>query len=415
MRIRDLRTERTGGLATAAARFEWEDSDRPRLDVYFRVNDSLGAHLRASVEGFLIAGFFPGARHSERRIAVDGPVCPRVRDGLQGAGRLFRLWYGREAPRIESRHGWRAASAAPSDSTASFLTGGVDSLHALWKNHRLYPSDHAGRVGECLFVFGVEMPGLEDTPAAALRLETVRPLVDRVTRDAGVGLRRVDTNVRRLEPDSSFWGWEYVAPPLIAAAHQLADRFSKVILGSSYDFRNLVPWGTHPLLDPLLGSTALSIEHVEAATPRLEKLRELLAWPLALRGLLVCGNSPAQAANCGKCAKCLRAMAELIAVGAPQPETLPLLSSLRPAQIDALEAGSIDVENFWAATVSGLEQHGRRDLARVVSRYARRLRAVRHPTGFRSLKGRISKLDERRLGGRLHRVADFVRSGRRPG
>ncbi len=395
MKIRDVRREAEGGRIAACARFEWEDSDRPPVDVYFRFDDPRASQEPPCPEGFLIAGFFPAMRHGEKRIALEGPVCPSVRQGLRGAGRLFHLWYGREILRIEPRRGWQSGSAAAAPATGSFLTGGVDSLHALRKNHSLYPAGHAGRVRECLLVFGVEMPGLEETPLAAQRLEVVRRHLEDVARDSGVGLLRVDTNVRRLDPDSSFWAWEYVAPPLAASAHQLSARFSKVILGSSYDYRHLTPWGTHPLLDPLLGSAALSIEHVEAATTRIEKLRELLAWPLALRGLLVCAHSPTLTANCGSCGKCLRAMAELIAVGAPQPQTLPSLESLRPAQIDALEPGIIDVENFWAATVPGLEQRGRSDLAKAVSRYVRRLRRARRPTVLGRIRRGLSKVEER--------------------
>jgi hypothetical protein len=410
MRIRDIRVESAAGLVSARGRFEWEDSDRPPVEIYFRVDDSLRSDFSAAPEGFLVAGYFPAMHHGERRIALEGPVCPRLRDGLLGAGRLFQLWYGHTPPQIESRGGWQAPELT-SGSTVSFLTGGVDSLHALWKNHRLHPAGHEGRIRECLFVFGIEIPGFEDTPRAERRLSAVWPYLERAASDANVGLLRIDTNVRRLEPDVSFWAWEYIAPPLAAAAHFLTRKFSTTILGSSYDYRNLTPWGTHPLLDPLLGSAALSIEHTGAATHRLEKLRELLFWPLSIRGLLVCGNSPVDPVNCGICGKCLRAMAELIAVGAPQPETLPSFESLRPEQIDALEVGPIDVENFWAALIPGLVEHRREDLAQSVSRYVRRMRSARHPTGLRKWKRRIVELDSRLLGGRLLALRRRVRGG----
>ncbi len=401
MRIRDVRLDSADGRVSARGRFEWEDSERPPADVYFRVDESLAPDFAAAPEAFLLAGFFPAMHHGERRIALEGPVCPRLRDGLLGAGRLFQLWYGLTPPRIEPAHGWQASPEPPADSTASFLTGGIDSLHALWKNHRLYPANHEGRVREALFVFGLEIPGLEDTPRAARRLAAIAPYLERIARDAGVGLIRIDTNVRTLEPDTSFWAWEYIAPPLAAAAQALSGRFSSVLLGSSYDYRNLVPWGTHPLLDPLLGTAAMSIEHVGAATHRLEKFRDLLAWPLALRGLLVCGNSPVETANCGVCGKCLRAMAELISVGAPQPETLPLLEGLLPDRIDRLEVGTLDILNFWEALIPGLAAHGRSDLAEAVTRYVRRLRLARHPTGLRKWKGKLAEIDARMLGGGL--------------
>jgi hypothetical protein len=401
LRIRDIRLESAGGGVSARGRFEWEDSERPPVEVYFRGNESLSPGFSAAPEAFLVAGFFPAMHHGERRVALDGPVCPRLRDGLLGAGRLFQLWYGHTPPRIETQHGWHAPPEPPPDSTVSFLTGGIDSLHAIWKNHRLYPADHEGRVREALFVFGLEMPGLEDTPRAARRLAAIAPYLEQVAGDAGLKLTRIETNVRTLEPDTSFWAWEYIAPPLAAVAHALSGRFSAVLLGSSYDYPNLVPWGTHPLLDPLLGSAAMSIQHVGAARHRLEKVRDLLAWPLAIRGLLVCGNSPVDRVNCGICGKCLRAMAELISVGAPQPDTLPALEALRPDAIDRLEVGTLDVGNFWEALIPGLTVHGRSDIAGAVERYARRLRLAKHPAGLRKWKQKLVEIDSRLFGGGL--------------
>ncbi|MGH9440756.1 MAG: hypothetical protein ACRD16_00615, partial [Thermoanaerobaculia bacterium] len=335
MRIRDVRVESSGRGAEAIGRFEWEDSDRSPVEIHFRVDESLGSSLSAGIESFLLAGYFPARHHGESRIAVEIPADPRLTDGLLGAGRLLQLWYGGSLPRIESPPGWQARDPLPSQRTGSFLTGGVDSLHALWTNHRLYPAEHPAFVRESLFVFGVEMPGEEDAPAASRRLAKIRPYLERAAGSAGVGLLQLDTNVRRLEPDVDFWAWQYAAAPIAAAAHALAGRFSRILLGSSYDYRNLVPWGTHPLLDPLMSSSRLSIEHTGAATHRLDKLRELCRWPGAIEGLLVCANSPAETVNCGTCSKCLRAMVELIAASAPQPETLPPLEELRPDQIDA--------------------------------------------------------------------------------
>jgi hypothetical protein len=148
----------------------------------------------------------------------------------------------------------------------------------------------------------------------------------------------------------------------------------------------------------------MSIEHVGAATHRLEKIRDLLAWPLSIRGLLVCGNSPVDRVNCGACGKCLRAMAEMISVGAPQPETLPALEGLRPDAIDRLEVGTIDIGNFWEALIPGLTSHGRSDLAGAASRYARRLRLARRPEGLRKWKQKLVEIDSRLFGGGLRSV-----------
>jgi hypothetical protein len=396
VKIRDVRIEPSGAGSAAVARFEWEDSNRPPVEVSFRTPDPDPLDPSAAPAAFLIAGFFPAMHHGEHRVAIEGSVCPSLRNGLLGAGRLFDVWYGHTAPRIEPDREWGPRPGAAPEATASFLSGGVDSLHALRNNHRLFPDGHPGRVRECLFVHGLDLPGGAGTPAGARRLSLIEPLLSGIVEDAGVGLRRIGTDARLLEPDVSFWAWEYVSPPLAAAAHLLSRRFSTILLGSSYDFRNLVPWGSHPLLDPLLGSSDLAIEHVGASRHRLEKLRDLLAWPAALRRVAVCNNSSDTAPNCGVCGKCLRTMAEMIAVGAPQPETLPRLETLRPEDIDALPPGPIDVENFWSAVIPGLAENRRPDLAAAVSRYLRRIRSARRKGLLARLAGRLRRRALRR-------------------
>src|SRR4029078_454714 len=80
----------------------------------------------------------------------------------------------------------------------------------------------------------------------------------------------------------------------------------------------LGPWGSHPLLDPLFGTSALRFVHDGLGASRARKARPTRPTELARRHLFVCDNpNPGDPLpNCGRCEKCLRTMTELLFAGA---------------------------------------------------------------------------------------------------
>jgi hypothetical protein len=79
-----------------------------------------------------------------------------------------------------------------------------------------------------------------------------------------------------------------------------------------------LPMGSHPMLDPLYGSSNLEVKHNGAGYPRLDKVRALMDWDVALRDLRVCfsyDRMPGGQLNCGKCNKCAHTMLEILTAG----------------------------------------------------------------------------------------------------
>ena len=81
MRIAEIRTERLGAAVRASATIAWEDSQRPDQEVFFEIEtpDALPA---PAPDAFLAALAVPALSAGERRIAIHGAVCPRMRDGV---------------------------------------------------------------------------------------------------------------------------------------------------------------------------------------------------------------------------------------------------------------------------------------------------------------------------------------------
>jgi hypothetical protein len=77
-----------------------------------------------------------------------------------------------------------------------------------------------------------------------------------------------------------------------------------------------MPWGSHPVIDPLWSSENMEIIHDGANADRVTKIMDTIAlYPEALRLLRVCVNKRGGSGNCGFCVKCIRTMTALEMAG----------------------------------------------------------------------------------------------------
>src|SRR5688572_23516707 len=89
MRIEDLRTEHNNQRQRIAATIIWEEREHPAQLVYYEVPEARAAGLAASADAFLLTVFPLAVRYGERRICIEQPVCPRLRDGVQTMMAVF--------------------------------------------------------------------------------------------------------------------------------------------------------------------------------------------------------------------------------------------------------------------------------------------------------------------------------------
>ena len=398
------------GPGTFGKRFSgtvtWEDSERPPVEIWWDIDDDLANDAAPDPNAFLAAAYVPARRHGERRIAVEGTVCPVLADGLGTIGALLRSWRSKAGtlPAIEPADGWRAPVPREPAATAGYLTGGVDSLHLFHANRTAFPPDHPDRLTHALWIRGLDYPGAEEGEFARARYVRLDTPISEIAADLGVHLVRITTSVRRLDPDLSFLAFEFLGGALLSGAHLLARRFTTVALGSSWPAEHLVPWGTHPLLDPRYGSGALSIRHEALGLRRVEKLALLRGWPAGLSRLVTCSDAPAEkAVNCGRCTKCIRALVEMEASGTlAEARSFPD-TRVDAATIDGLEFGN-GTEYFWRTLVEPIRAAGRNDLAAAIERKIRQTVRRRRRIEGRDWTGTIRRWDRKVFGGRLKRT-----------
>jgi hypothetical protein len=401
VRITDLRKEPTAGGARVAARVEWEDSARPPLDLFFETESPCADDLAPSPEAVLAACFLPAFRHGERRIVLEGPVCPRLAESARTAAKILDSWHQRRrrAPTIEPERGFLAPRPRSPRRTALFLTGGVDSTHMLRRNRVEFPADHADSFRDALAVFGIYAPGQIDPLRPFAAYARILEVLREIASAAGCAFVPVVTNATALDPEVEFIARESLSSALLSAAHLFSSRWSDISLASGRDVSILAPLGSHPLLDSRFASSALEVRHVGITWSRRERLEQLCAVDGGTSRLVVCMAGPAPPlVNCGKCEKCLRTMTALAGLGKLEEAREFPRRVIGPADIEALSI-SPHYSAYWADVLPLLGP--RPDLARAVEA---KLERARRDSGWfddRGWKGAIRRLDRKLLGGRL--------------
>jgi hypothetical protein len=364
----------------------WEDVDKPSTRVFIEAPEPFGADLSPDPHAFLLAAAIPALRAGEARIRIEGAVCPKLRDGLREAmQRLSRWrWRGsrRRLPAIETIGG--DARASSGRRRAMFLSGGVDSLALLRRDRDRHPTGHPEAFQDAFFVDGFDIYWGPDGDGGDLYQRAMANLAPAAA-DAGVVLVPVRTNLRDLD-SAGAWLAEWLGAGTAAVAHAFARRIGHVSIAASNYRDELVPQGTHPDLDPLYSTAALTVSHDGADERRLERLARVAAWDAGLRALRVCweGISPDGPLNCGRCHKCVLTRLELVAIGRLGDCRGFLAGDVTPETADVLRPTRDSSLGYFRELLEPLRAQGRADLAEVVAAkiaaheaFARRMRAPR--------------------------------------
>ncbi len=245
----------------------------------------------------------PAAMKLGLPLHVEGPVSPQLLASIPSIQAIYHAW----------NPDWRVipvsaepAQPAPhgSGGVACFFSGGVDSFYTLLK--------HLDEIDALIFIHGFDI-SLDNTPFRA----RVSAAVREVAAACAKPLIEVETNLKEFVIRHS--PWEYAHGALLAGvALSLSSRFSRIYIAASefYGLAATIPWGSHPLLDPLWSTERTTIVHDGCEATRMDKVAAIARSEVALRWLRVCWENPNGEYNCGRCGKCLRTMVALRIVDA---------------------------------------------------------------------------------------------------
>ena len=408
MKVVNLRKESNADRVRIIATVIWENRDRPSQDVYFETTAEFGDALFLNPNSFLLACTLTAMRYGEKRIAIDAPISPEIKDGLINSMKCLINWQlkERQVIKIEAPIETEVLFADKPPRAGALFSGGIDALAMVRDNHLNFPSGHPRRIEDGILVYGVLQGENEQDP----NFQNVINAVSAMAEDAGIKLIQVYTNAyahfRDLDPDFSFWRYEYHGAFLAAIAHAFVPRLSVASIASTYDYANLEPWGSHPLLDPLYSTTSLQIRHENAALSRLEKTQLVGEWDVALKHLRVCNEKESYSQgnyNCGNCEKCVRTMTAFLALGLlDQISTFKNKDVSQAKLVNTCYLSDNYEENCYRELIKPLTDINRLDLVDGIEQISRRYHE-------QDLKGMIKRLDRALFNGSLSEMGQKLK------
>ncbi len=405
MQIFDLTASSDEDVQTLSATVAWEDNDRENAEVFFQVYGNNGLINSSNYNAFLVACVPAALRYGERRIHIDGPVCPWLVNNLTTMMAYFNHWYWYDQGRQPGDTVQIEAKSYVSDETpreprvGAFFSGGVDSLYTLRRNQLAMPEGHPGRIRDIIFLHGFDVFG--NRPKRGPELDAFQYFIkecEPVARDANVNLIPVWTNVRVLGmEDNGFFVRECCGAVLGAVAHALSEKLTDVFIASSHHLSDIAPYGSTPLTDPRLSSLNLRMHYDTEHIKRIEKVKVVGDWQVGLDHLRVCFEGGPGTLNCGTCEKCLRTKLALLcayrldSTTAFQNNNLSVVLVLKGFEVTEATV------SLSSELIHGLRQAGHHNLARAVwfkrvFYYAKKSLDVR---------GVCSWVDKHLLGGRM--------------
>jgi hypothetical protein len=350
------------------------DTHPLRETIFLSVPSEQADWIRPEPNAFMVGTAMAAMWKGETRMEIEGGVDPQLSARLTMAMRLMSHWHKSplRPPKIQAPVAANPMPDLTRSTTAIFLSGGVDSLAALYWNTRQYQAGDPRRVGVAFFIHGLDVgdPNKQDRPDVwKLGIRKLNGLCQ----ELGVELVPVKVNLRNLAKNWRFYvKWQF-ASLLAAIAHTASSRIHRCIITPDNVLEATQhPHGSHPWLNAYFGADFLQIITGDMEQfSRLERIRILANWPLALNSLRVCwdtGAIPEGHLNCGRCSKCVRTMLEFLACGKlVQSQAFPFnditAEMLRPIRVRS----DVEVE-FFDELVTPLEEMGRKDLASMIRR-----------------------------------------------
>jgi hypothetical protein len=370
MRISEIGITKENGRARLQARVHWEDNARPDDTVFFETTDAFAEDIVISADPFVAGCLVPAVHLGEKRLAVDGGLCPGLREGLVTAMGILSHWSGgRYRPlAIEAATSRENIPSSTARRAGLCLSGGIDSLAALRLNRLNYRKKDPWYINDGLMVHGFDIGGVVARGAKYPVFHRAMAAMTAVADDAGITLVPVYTNVRHLCDERDLWLTYFFGAVLAAAGHALRGRLRLLFIASSYDIPNLHPCGSHPMLDPEFSSQVLSVRHRDLALSRLEKHRIVAEWPAAFNNFRVCLANVPNLLNCGRCEKCVRTMTELTAIGKLQDTRAFVEDSVTPEHFEGFDITIRGRDLFYRDLLAPLAAQGRQDLVDTIQR-----------------------------------------------
>lgn len=285
--------------------------------LWYRFPDEFSVSL--SAEPFLAASFFAASLSGQTLEIEDSKTAsPRLLANFKRLQLIFGTWKADLTPFTVNVQA--AIPHVDNEMVCSFFSGGVDGLYTLVNNE--------SEITHLVYINGFDFH--VSSEEFAINVQRLKDL----SAPFGKEIIPVETNFYDFD---KLYGvgrqWSHGA---CLASVALLLQPAKCIVPTSYTYRDLRPWGTHPLTDNLWSTEVTEIVHDTADLERPEKIQRIAERSQALLdNLVVCWKYPDR--NCGRCLKCIRTMIILKLLGIdseafPSSISSEYVSKISPSQ-----------------------------------------------------------------------------------
>lgn len=330
----------------------------------------LGTELSALVDGDKVWFRFPPEVPVEPRAEIFLPVAlmeamvrgvplhvqpphaisRRLAQNLESIQRVFTTWNDEDF-RVVPVQVATDVRPAREEMVLSCYSGGVDSSFTY--------ASHRDEISHLLLVQGFD--GQSDDSIWVQNVNARQAFAQSERKQ----LIPVASNVREFVSRRRL-SWNVAHGGVLAAiGATLAPR--RLYIPSSFTYSELLPWGSHPLIDPLWSTEGTEVVHHGLHARRTEKTEFIAAHQEILDHLQVCWRGVS--GNCGNCPKCVRTSLALHVLG----KTSGCLPAYRDrAQLKWLRPGNHASLAFTDDLITFCFRKNRLDLAHPLRRYRRR-------------------------------------------
>jgi hypothetical protein len=281
--------------------------------LWYRFPSVLKRYLNVQNGNPFLAALLVVAMQTGEALEVAAPVSASLLKGANKIQELLRSWNGKLS-QVEVRAPTQIVEPEQNRGNKGvglFFSMGADSFYSLLK--KMTHAEGIEGITQLIVIHGFDIYyGKWNTKMYAEVLKTANQVASKLN----VGIIPVATNIRDLSDPIVDWGSLYFGSALASIGLALDNMLDAVYISGGLTYDLLTPWGSHPALDPLWSTESLKFIHDGCEANRIEKIRFISKFPIALNALRVCFMNPDDMYNCGQCEKCLRTMIALHIVGA---------------------------------------------------------------------------------------------------
>jgi hypothetical protein len=241
-------------------------------------------------------------------LIINGQVSPQLITGMNMYQRAMNTWFPElmHPIKIKAANQKALSSEVAGQNCVTLFSGGVDSSYTLMTHLPDRQQEPAAQVKDALFIHGLDIPLQNQSSyqgSLAFFKQQISPL--------DIELIPCATNLRYFT--SGLMNWGLVFGSAVISTGLVLDQLTGSLLVPSSSIDETIPWGSTPLIDPLLSTETIRVFHDGDHASRTEKTEAISNWEPAQNFLRVCVDEERRSPNknCSQCEKCIRTMTML--------------------------------------------------------------------------------------------------------